>query len=90
MTAAAARISKEISNLSREDLDDLLRDIQAKCFFPSAGDDASVQAEWAAEIDRRAQEVMEGKVELISGEDLHRDIEAFMVELGVQHKEPVA
>lgn len=90
MTAAAARISKEISNLSREDLDDLLRDIQAKYFFPSADDDASVQAEWDAEIDRRAQEVMEGKVELISGEDLHRDIEASMVELGVQHKEPVA
>lgn len=91
MTAAAARIKEEMRNLPKEELDDLLRDIQAEYFFPAMDDDeASVQAAWDAEINRRAQEVMEGKVELISGEDFHRDIDAFMVELGVQRKEPVA
>lgn len=91
MSAAVARIKEEMRNLPKGELDDLLRDIQEEYLFSAMDDDeTSVQAEWDAEIDCRAQEVMEGQVELISGENFHRDIEAFMVELGVQRNGHVA
>lgn len=87
MTAAAARIKEEMRNLPKEELDDLLRDIQAEYFFPAMDDDeASVQAAWDAEIDHRAQEVMEGKVELITPEESERRIDALFARHGVQRK----
>lgn len=87
MTAAVARIKEEMRNLPKTELDDLLRDIQEEYLFLVADDDEeSVQAEWGAEIDRRSQEVMEGKVELISGEESERRIDALFAKHGRQRK----
>lgn len=93
MTAAVARIKEEMRNLPKQELDDLLRDIQAEYLFPPAledDDESSVQAAWDEEINRRAQEVMDGTVELISGEDFHRDMDEFMKDLKLQRASAVA
>lgn len=38
------------------------------------GDDSEAQAEWARELEHRAQEVIGGKVELISTEEARRQV----------------
>ncbi len=87
MTATVERLKNEIRSLPKDDLDDLLRDIQSEYVLPSLDDDEkSVAAAWDEEINRRAQEVMDGTVELISGEDFHRHIDEFMTELGIPRK----
>ncbi|MBB5032930.1 addiction module protein [Prosthecobacter vanneervenii] len=86
MTATVERIKQEIRSLAPEEVDELLRDLQNEYSMPSpAGDDeASIEAEWDAEIDRRVREIEEGKVELISGEELRRSTDALMEELGLK------
>jgi hypothetical protein len=91
MTAAIERIKSEIRSLPKDELDDLLRDIQSEYVLPAMDEDErSVEAAWDEEITRRAQEVMDGKVELISGEDFHRHIDEFMAELGIPKKSHAA
>lgn len=73
MTASVEQIKKEIRNLAPEEVDHLLRDLQREYVMPSPDeDDASVESAWDVEINRRAQEVMNGTVELISGEESER------------------
>jgi ribosomal protein L12E/L44/L45/RPP1/RPP2 len=86
MTAAVERIKKEIRSLEPSDIEDLLRDLQNEYVMPSpdGADEASVEAEWDAEIDRRVREIEEGKVELISGEELRRSTNALLAELGLR------
>lgn len=87
MTAAAERIKLEMRSLPKEELDDLLRDIQSEYFFPAADEDEnSVSAAWDQEIDRRAQEVMDGTVELISGEEAERRLDALYAKHGLKRK----
>jgi hypothetical protein len=70
MTATVERIKQEIRELDPSDVETLLRDLQNEYVMPSPDEnEASVEAAWDAEIDRRVQEIEEGKVELISGED---------------------
>jgi sugar phosphate isomerase/epimerase len=86
MTAIVERIKQEIRSLAPEEVDELLRDLQNEYSMPSpSGDDeASIEAEWDAEIDRRVREIDEGKVELISGTQLRRSTDALMEELGLK------
>lgn len=85
MTATVERIKQEIRSLAPEEVDELLRDLQNEYSMPSpAGDDeASIEAEWDAEIDRRVREIEEGKVELISGEDFQRHVDQRFAERGL-------
>lgn len=85
MTATVERCKQEIRSLAPEEVDELLRDLQNEYTMPApAGDDeASIEAEWDAEIDRRVREIEEGKVELISGAQLRRSTDALMEELGL-------
>ena len=83
MTATVERIKQEIRNLAPDEVDHLLRDLQNEYTMPSpdGDDEASIEAEWDAEIERRMRE---GKVELISGEELRRSTNALMAELGLK------
>ena len=85
MTADVERIKKEIRSLEPSDIEDLLRDLQNEYVMPSpdGADAASVEAEWDAEIDRRVQEIEEGKVELISGEDFNRHVDQLFAQRGL-------
>ena len=87
MTAAVERIKSEIRSLPKDELDDLLRDIQSEYVLPALDEDErSVEAAWDEEINRRAQEVMDGKVELISGEESDRRMDALFAKHGLQRK----
>jgi len=84
MTAAVERIKSEIRRLPQDELDDLLRDIQSEYVLPAMDEDErSVEAAWDEEINHRAQEVMDGTVELISEEDFERHVDALFARHGM-------
>jgi Putative addiction module component len=85
MTATVERIKNDIRRLSPEEVDELLRDLQSHDVFPPQDvEEASIQAEWDAEIDQRMKEVIEGKVELISGSELRRSTDTLFAQMGLQ------
>ncbi len=85
MTATVERIKNDIRRLSTEEVDELLRDLQNEYTFPPHEvEEASIQAEWDAEIDERMRDVMEGKVQLISSADSERRIDALFAKHGIQ------
>ena len=85
MTAIVERIKNDIRRLSTEEVDELLRDLQNEYTFPPHEvEEASIQAEWDAEIDQRMRDVMEGKVQLISSADSERRIDALFAKHGIQ------
>ncbi|MGV3661838.1 MAG: addiction module protein [Prosthecobacter sp.] len=86
MTAMVEHIKREIRSLAPAEVDHLLRDLQNEYTMPAPDDTAtsSVEAEWDAEIDRRVQEIEEGKVELVSGADFQRRTDALFAELGLK------
>ncbi len=87
MTATIEHIKNEIRSLPKDELDDLLRDIQSEYVLPALdGDEQSVEAAWDEEINKRAQEVMDGTVELISGEESDRMMDALYAKHGIQRK----
>ena len=88
MPATIEQIKQEIRSLAPADVDHLLRDLQQEYVMPSVDDEdtVSVEAEWDAEIDRRVQEIEEGKVELISGAEFQRQTDALFVELGLRRQ----
>lgn len=85
MTATVEHIKKEIRSLAPEEVDELLRDLQSEYNFPPQDvEEASIQAEWDAEIDQRMKEVIEGKVQLISAEQSDLRTSALFAKLGIQ------
>ncbi len=86
MTATLERIKKDIQTLEPEELEDLLRDLQSKYALPEkdGGSDADVEAAWDAEIAQRVKDVEEGKVELVSGAEFQRGVDALFSELGMK------
>lgn len=85
MTATVERIKNDIRRLSTEEVDELLRDLQNEYTFPPHEvEEASIQAEWDAEIDQRMRDVIEGKVQLISSADSERRIDALFAKHGIQ------
>ena len=84
MTATVERIKNEIRALAPEEVEELLRDLQREYAMPplETGDEAAIEAEWDAEIARRVQEIEEGKVELISGEDFRTGADEVLAKLG--------
>jgi hypothetical protein len=87
MTAAVERIKSEIRRLPQDELDDLLRDIQSEYVLPAMDEDErTVEAAWDEEINHRAQEVMDGTVELISEEESDRRMDTLYAKHGLQRK----
>lgn len=88
MTATVERIIKEIENLAPEEATELFRELHvAPVATPNAEtEEASVEAEWDAEIDSRVAEIQQGKVELVSGADFHRCTQALFAELGLNRR----
>jgi sugar phosphate isomerase/epimerase len=85
MTATVERIKQDIRNLAPDEVDHLLRDLQNEYTMPSpdGGDEASIEAEWDAEIERRVREVEAGKVELISGDEFERHVDQLFAQRGL-------
>ena len=87
MTATVEHIKKEIRSLGPDEVESLLRDLQNEYVMPSPDDDeASVEAAWDAEIDARIKDIEEGRVELISGEESERRIDALFASRGIQRR----
>lgn len=86
MPITIEHIKQEIRSLAPADVDHLLRDLQNEYTMPltDADEEASIEAEWDAEIDRRVQEIEEGKVVLISGAEFQRGTDALFAELGLK------
>jgi hypothetical protein len=88
MTATVERIKNDIRRLSTEEVDELLRELQNEYTFQAHDfEEASIQAEWDAEIDQRMSDVIEGRVELITTEESERRTSALFAKMGI--KRPV-
>lgn len=85
MPATLEHIKKEIRELAPSDVETLLRDLQDEYVMPPPSDneEASIEAEWDAEIARRVKEVEDGTVELITAEESDRRSNAIFAKLGV-------
>ncbi len=87
MTATVERIKQEIRGLDPSDVETLLRDLQNEYVMPSPVDDeASVEAAWDAEIDRRVQEIEDGTVQLLTAEESERRVDAVFARHGIQRR----
>ena len=88
MSATLERIKQDIRSLDQAEIELLLRDLQNEYVMPSPDgeDEASIEAAWEAEIAKRVQDVEEGRVELISGEELRRGTDALLSELGLRSR----
>jgi len=88
MTATVERIKQEIRNLAPDEVDHLLRDLQNEYTMPSpdGDDEASIEAEWDAEIDRRVREIEEGTVQLLTAEESERRVDALFARHGLQRR----
>ena len=87
MTATVERIKKEINTLEPEELDSLLRDLQSTYALSLPEDNmGGAEDAWDAEIALRVEEVEAGLVELISGEESERRIDALFSKHGLQRR----
>lgn len=88
MTATLERIKQDIRSLAPEEVDHLLRDLQNEYTMPSPDgeNEASIEAEWDAEIDRRVQEIEEGTVQLLTAEESERRVDALFARRGLQRR----
>ena len=87
MTAIVERIKQDIRDLDPAEVETLLRDLQNEYVMPAPvedEDEAAVEAAWDTEIDRRVQEIEDGTVQLISGEELRRSTDALMAQFGLK------
>jgi hypothetical protein len=63
------------------------RDLQNEYVMPSPDEnEASVEAEWDAEIDRRVQEIEDGTVQLLTSEESERRVDAVFARHGIQRR----
>jgi hypothetical protein len=87
MTATVERIKQEIRELDPSDVETLLRDLQNEYVMPSPDEnEASVEAAWDAEIDRRVQEIEDGTVQLLTAEESERRVDAVFARHGIQRR----
>jgi len=82
MSFAVDQIMKFIRSLPSEEVDELLRLLQDEYVMPR-DDHASTSAAWNAEIAERVKDVEDGRVQLISGEESDRRVEALFTKFGI-------
>ena len=87
MTAAVEHIKKEIKSLAPDEARELFQELRRD--FRLVEDDqpdeeASVEAEWDAELDTRVQEIENGTVQLLTAEESERRSDAVFAKLGIQ------
>lgn len=87
MTAAVEHIKKAIDSLAPDEARELFQELQRD--FQFAEDDqsdaeASIEAEWDAELDTRVQEIENGTVQLLSAEESERRSDAVFAKLGIE------
>ena len=71
MSTAVAEIEAKIRSLSREDKTELIRTLIAELDGPR---DASVERAWLEEAQRRHQEIVEGQVQPVPGDQVFANL----------------
>lgn len=87
MTATVEHIKKAIDSLAPDEARELFQELRRD--FPLTEDDqadeeASIEAEWDAELDTRVQEIENGTVQLLTAEESERRSDAVFAKLGIQ------
>jgi len=87
MSATLERIRNDIKTLSHAEIELLYLDLQTTYDLPASDDEnAGVEAEWDNDIAERVKDVEEGRVELVSGEESERRIDALFAKHGLQRR----
>jgi hypothetical protein len=87
MTATLERIRNDIKTLDHSEIELLYLDLQNNYDLPAPdASEADVEGRWDKEIAERVKDVEEGRVELISGEESERRIDALFAKRGLQRR----
>ncbi len=87
MSATLERIRNDIKTLSHSEIELLYLDLQTTYDLPASDEStAESEAEWDKEIAERVKDVEEGRVELVSGEESERRIDALFAKHGLQRR----
>lgn len=86
MTATYERLKQDLKSLAPGEIGSLIGDLRRhySTFVQDETDDASIEAEWDAEIDERVKEVEDGTVQLLNAEESDRRTEAVFAKLGIE------
>lgn len=87
MTAAYERIKQDLKTLAPSEIGVLIGDLRreyAAFVQQDDVDEATIEAEWDAEIDERAQQIEDGTVALLTAEESMQRTEAVFAKLGIQ------
>ncbi len=87
MTATVKHIKKAIDSLAPDEARELFQELRRD--FKLTEDDqadkeASIEAEWDAEIDTRVKEIENGTVQLLTAEESERRSDAVFARLGIE------
>ncbi|MBN8420515.1 MAG: addiction module protein [Verrucomicrobia bacterium] len=87
MTAAVEHIKKAIDSLAPDEARELFQELQRDFQLTEndqADEQASIEAEWDAELDTRVQEIENGTVQLLTAEESERRSDAVFAKLGIE------
>jgi len=87
MTAVVEHIKNEIHSLAPDEARELFQELRRDFSLTEDGqaeENASVEAEWDAEIDARVQEIENGTAQLLTAEESERRSDAVFARLGIQ------
>ena len=91
MSAAVQHICREIDQLAPDEARELFANLQRQYSLriivapdDDTEDAADIEAEWDAEIDKRAQEIEDGTVKLLSADESESRTNAVFAKLGIQ------
>ena len=92
MSSLLERIKSEIRELPHEERLSLWVELTNEFDPPDndedEDDEQSVEEAWDEEIESRMKDVMEGRVQLISSEEMDRHIDAWFAERGMERTTP--
>jgi hypothetical protein len=88
MSVSLEHIKSEIRSLAPHQVELLLMDLQKEYALPplDAESDAEIAATWDAEIAERMKEVEEARLELVSGQESERRMDALFAKHGLQRR----
>lgn len=87
MTATVEHIKKEIDSLAPDEARELFQELRRD--FRLVEDEqpekeASIEADWDAELDTRVREIENGTVQLLTAEESERRTDAVFAKLGIE------
>lgn len=92
MSVTVEHIRKAIDQLSPDEVQELFADLNRTYPFQIVHSDieeedaAAAEVEWDAELSQRVKDVEEGRVQLISGQESEKRIDALFAKHGLQRR----